>query len=141
MVPSFVDAEVAAAVYGHKPLLIILPHIHNGAPNSSHKYYPALKLEELEAHEFMPLARIIQFLHGDAWQTAKLFTGILSIPGWAALIHVAILVPTSIIGFISLFFINVVAPFFGSYYFNYLYVVIEGFVLTAYARGSGSSIC
>jgi hypothetical protein len=71
--PSFVEAEIAAAISARKPIFIMLSQHNRGAPNTSHKSYPALMLETLQSENYKSLKAFIAYLYGNWWSTAKLF--------------------------------------------------------------------
>lgn len=70
--PSFVEAEIAAAITGKKPIFIILPHLNRGAPNTSQKSYPTLILEKLRMEQFASIFAFLHYLYGDWRNTVKL---------------------------------------------------------------------
>lgn len=80
--PSFVEAEVAAAIGLRKPIIIVLPSDHAGAPNTSHKSYPALVLEKLDVQQFAPLVSFVRYLHGDLRATMELLALNTEPPNW-----------------------------------------------------------
>lgn len=85
--PSFVEHEVASAIGQRKPLFILLPKDHRGAPNTAHHSYPALVLDSLRGSGFAELTRLIHYLHGDFAATLRLYLTPTSLPrsaGWLA---------------------------------------------------------
>jgi hypothetical protein len=109
--PSFVEAEVAVAIGLHKPIIIVLPTNHTGAPNTSHKSYPALVLEKLQDQEFGPLVSFIRYLHGDWRATLELIKLGTDPPGWATAPLMAIIAlefGLLIAGFVAIFVLSVV---------------------------------
>jgi hypothetical protein len=126
--PSFVEAEISAAISAKKPIFIILPQCNRGAPNTSQKSYPALILEKLRIEQFASVFAILNYLYGDWRNTIKVFCGSIKVfgtwienPAWPKLVKIIFHAPfyvlvIAFVGFASLKaseFIAFVLPFIG----------------------------
>ncbi|WP_295391088.1 hypothetical protein [uncultured Thiodictyon sp.] len=72
-VPSFVEHEVAAAIAQKKPVFFLLAPEQRGIPNTAQHSYPILRLDRLRTAGFIPLLRLLHYLHGSFGSTFRLY--------------------------------------------------------------------